>query len=113
MNERQAEKEGFSFTGIYNRNKEDTKKEIAEEREKRPKARIRLVVSGTGYSAYADDAYFAYASIKDANMIIDGHQNVLKRLKKEYEEKVNEAEERYTTSLQSKEKSEKLLEMKK
>ena len=113
MNKRQAENEGFSFTGIYNRNKEDTKKEIAEEREKRPKAKIRLVDSNTGYSAYADDAYFAYTTIQDTAIIIDRHQDTLERLKVEYEEKVHEAEERYNTASQRKADAEKLLETKK
>ena len=105
MNERMAESQGLQFTGIYKRDKEEVKQRIAEERAKRPKARIILVTvpdsplsrggRGTGYSAYADSVYFAYDIRDSARGVIDGKTKAIEYLKGEYEKKLIEVENRF------------------
>jgi len=96
MNVQKAKLQGLNFTGIYNSFKDETKKQIAEERKTRPNARIVMVKhKHSGYSAYADDKYFAYETIERTNQIIKNHKNKLIQLKSEYEEKVAKANKKY------------------
>jgi hypothetical protein len=100
MTENQAQQEGLHFTGIYNWDKEDVKKQIADRRAKYPKARIVMVNTppsklsrghhGMGYSGYADDIYSAYQTLENSTPIIDNHNTRLNSLKIEYETKVEE-----------------------
>ena len=74
MNEREARGlHGLRYTGIYNSFRDTTKERIALERKEKPRSRIVMVTEHsmtrggrrTGYSAYADDLYFAYNIVKD------------------------------------------------
>lgn len=105
MKKEEALSQGLHFTGIYNSDKEETKKQIAIEQTKYPKARIILVretvsklsrsFSPGAYSAYADDKYSAYKTIENAVNFEEKHANVLKRLKKEYDETIAQENARF------------------
>ena len=105
MNERKAREEGLSFTGIYSHDKEEVKERISKERKERPKARIILVTvppnklsrghHGTGYSAYADEVYFAYENMKAFKNYSESYNASIKRIEDEYKEKILLAEKTY------------------
>jgi len=100
MTEKEARRQGLETTGIYYRNKEETKKRILEERKKCPQARIVLVTvpdsplsrggRGTGYAAYGDEVYRAYSLLEHANQFITAHPRYLQSLKREYDAKVED-----------------------
>ena len=106
MTKKQAQEQGLHFTGIYNRDKEETQKRIAEARIKYPKARIVLVPERAnplsrgqntgivGYSAYADYIYSAYEQVHNASKIIDSYQTNYDFYKKQFDEKIKELDER-------------------
>ena len=106
MTEQTAFNKGLIFTGIVSDNKEKVKKQIKEERQKRKFAKIYLVTKRVSkysmscpgslyYTAYANEAYFAYNILEDANKIIDNHYSKIQQLKEEYENKVKQAEMKY------------------
>jgi len=105
MNKTKALSQGLNFTGIYNSDKNKTKNEIASCRKERPGSRIVMVTENpSGYSAYADDLYFAYNIIlKNQNIeskylttktiLENEYKKDLEKLNKQYQitcEKLNE-----------------------
>ena len=105
MNERQAESEGLQFTGIYKRSKEEVKQLITEERIAKKGCRIVLVTvpdnklsrggCGVGYSAYADEIYFAYVKLDKASSVVYSHSKAIDYIKEECAKKLAEQMERY------------------
>jgi len=106
MTETNAKKEGLHFTGIYSWDKEEVKNRIKDEKEKYPKARIRLVNSppsrlsrghhGMGYSAYADEIYSAYQTIEQYEPRIKNHASHIAEIKKRHAEELAKEEKTYT-----------------
>jgi len=109
MNKKQAKADGLEFTGIYNRFKEDTQERIKTERVLRPKSRIVMIAEDDGYSAYADDKYFAYGIIKEATLCINEHENIVTNLQKEYERDLVEAGQELMKNLLRKKYAQKIL----
>ena len=120
MNERKAREEGLSFTGIYSHDKNEVKERIVKERKERPKARIVLATvppdklsrghHGTGYSAYADEVYFAYENMKSFENYSASYNASIKRIEDEYKEKVLLAEQTYAQNKARFEEAKKLIE---
>lgn len=105
--------EGLHFTGIYNSDKEITKRRITEARARYPLARIVLVrepvsklsrsyrPGDCGWAAYADEKYSAYQTIETADNYELRHTNSLKRLKEEYELAVEKENECYENEVKN------------
>jgi len=100
MNEKQAEQEDLRFTGIYSSDKEEVKIRILEALKTRPKSRIILVTSpasplsrshsGSGWSAYADKVYFAYAEMWKHENTIATNDDRLQEIEARYMTDKNE-----------------------
>jgi len=105
MNEKQAKQEGLNFTGIYSSNKDVVKNRIAEIRKEFPKVRIVLVNvpysklsrsgPGMGYSAYADEIYRAYDTIKSAGDVQAVHVARVKYIQDKADKELAEEEARF------------------
>lgn len=109
MIKRKAEQEGLRQTGIYYRDKETTKKRIAEERKAKPGCRIVMVTIpdskysrscdiSEGYAAYADKVYTAYGMAERSKNTIGMHQENMDNIKLEYEAQVNAQINKYRTA---------------
>ncbi len=80
MNEQQARDIGYSFTGIYERNKDDVTQRLNDMREMGYKAVIVTVPDsplsrgtvGTGYSVYAEREYFTDKEIAKITARLSG-----------------------------------------
>ena len=105
MNERQAQQEGLNFTGIYSFNKDEVKNRITDIRREFPKARIVLVNvphsklsrsgPGMGYSAYADEVYRAYETIKSAGDVQADHASRVKYIQDKVAKELADEETRF------------------
>lgn len=113
MNEREARAQGLNFTGMYNSNKEITKREIEAARKKYPRARIVLVrepvdklsrsytPGACGWSAYADNKYSAYQTLERLGNIEERHTKRLDTINNDYQQKLAAEETQYAKELES------------
>jgi len=110
MTEERAIQEGLHYTGMYNRDKEKTKAEIADARKQYPKARIVLVrepdsklsrgytPGACGWSAYADDIYSAYQAIESSKNVIGNYQHRYNYFKQQFDEQIKKLDEELETA---------------
>jgi len=121
MNENKARELGLSFTGLYSSDKKEFDKSFVKYKLAHPKARIVKVWTPTsklsrgwcagagGWSAYADEKYFAYGIKAEAERVINDHDAVLERLKKEYDKQVVLQNEKFKTAKKKFEDAESVL----
>lgn len=121
MTEREAQAQGLSFTGIYNSFKEETKKRIAQERIKKPGARIVLVRTpvnklsrsyspgACGWSAYGDKKYSAYETLEHLGDVEARHKSRMTELKRVYDRDCNEETLRYENDLKAEQNAKAIL----
>jgi hypothetical protein len=111
MTEQQATSEGLNFTGIYSFNKDEVKTRIAGLRKEFPKARIVLVNvphsklsrsgPGMGCSAYADNVYRAYDTIKSAGDVQASYIARVKYIQDNAAKELADAEAWFTKTTES------------
>lgn len=101
MNEKQAYKQGYQFTGIYESawKKDIVKQRAAEIRKQGFKA--CMVTTDRGYSVYAEHKYFVAENLKYNKDVLSRIDLERERAKKEYEQALREIDEKEARLLKS------------
>lgn len=105
MNKKNAKEQDLRFTGIFSHDKEEVKDRIKKERKEKPGSRIMLVTEppnrlsrghhGNGYSAYADEVYFAHERLRTLRHYAERFTKTRKKIREECDAKIEQAEKQF------------------